>query len=235
MYPFFGILQFSFQRSYSHPREDIEFRSVRLGGEMLMPPPNLDEITALLKEWSAGEPKALESLFPLVMDDLRRAAAYYFQREDPNHTLQPTALVNDVCLRLMGWRKVEWENRAQFFSFAGKLMRLLLIDHARSKKAQRHGGDIEMTSLTTAFNQPQRQPVDSDTLLDLQRALSRLEEDDPRAAQVVDLRYFAGMTEQETAKALGISVATVKRDWENAKRRLALELSEDKHPDTLSE
>ena len=196
---------------------------------------NSSEITALLQEWSTGEPRALEALLPLVMNDLRRAASYYFRYEDPGHTLQPTALVNDVCLRLMGWRKVQWENRAQFFSFAGKLMRLLLIDHARSKKAKRHGGGIEMASLTTAFDHPQRQPIDPDVLLDLQQALSRLEEDDLRAAQVVDLRYFAGMTEQETAKALGISVATVKRDWENAKQRLAVELSEGKDSDSFSE
>jgi RNA polymerase sigma factor (TIGR02999 family) len=190
------------------------------------------EITALLQEWSTGEPKALEALLPLVMSDLKRAAAFYFQRENPGHTLQPTALVNDVCMRLIGWKKVQWDNRAQFFSFAGKLMRLLLIDHARVKKAQKHGGGIVIEPLTAALEEPQQRSVDPDTLLDLDRALSRLEEDDPRAAQVVDLRYFAGMTEQETAKALGISVATVKRDWENAKQRLALELSEDRDSDS---
>lgn len=185
---------------------------------------NSSDITALLQEWSTGEPKALEALLPLVMNDLRHAAAFYFQREDPGHTLQPTALVNDVCMRLIGWRKVQWDNRAQFFSFAGKLMRLLLIDHARSKKAKKHGGGVVMESLTAALEEPQQRSLDLDTLLDLDRALSRLEEDDPRAAQIVDLRYFAGMTEQETAKALGIAVATVKRDWGNAKQRLALEL-----------
>lgn len=188
--------------------------------------PDSGEITAQLQEWSDGNPEALHKLLPLVMNDLRRAAAFYFQREDPNHTLQPTALVNDVCLRLMGRRKVEWENRAQFFSFAGKLMRFLLIDHARRKKAQTHGGDIEMLSLTAALEKPQGQAIDLETLLDLNKALSRLEEDDPRAAQVVELRFFAGMTEKETAAALDISVATEKRDWEAAKRRLALELGE---------
>lgn len=197
--------------------------------------PKSSEITALLQEWSTGEPKALEALLPLVMNDLRRAAAFYFQRENPGHTLQPTALVDDVWLRLMGWRKVQWENRAQFFSFAGKLMRLLLIDHARAKKAKKHGGGIAMESLTAALEEPQQRSVDLDTLLDLHRALSRLEEDDPRAAQVVDLRYFAGMTEQETAKALGIAVATVKRDWADARQRLALELSDGKASDSFSE
>ncbi len=186
--------------------------------------PNSKEITAQLQEWSGGNPDALEKLVPLVMDDLRRAAGYYFQREDPDHTLQPTALVNEICLRLMGWRQVEWENRAQFFSFAGKLMRLLLIDHARKRKAERHGGAIKMMPLTAAVENPQSQAVDPDTLLDLHEALARLEKDDPRAAQVVELRFFAGMTEKETATALGISTATVKRDWENAKQRLALEL-----------
>jgi RNA polymerase sigma-70 factor, ECF subfamily len=190
------------------------------------------KITAQLQEWSRGTPDGLDKLLPLVMNDLRRAAAYYFQREDPNHTLQPTALVNDVCLRLMSRRKVEWVNRAQFFSFAGKLMRLLLIDHARTKKAKKHGGGVEMESLTVALEEPQRRSVEPETLLDLDRALSRLEEDDPRAAKVVDLRYFAGMTEQETAKALEISVATVKRDWENAKQWLALELSENEDSDS---
>lgn len=198
-------------------------------------PSSSSEITALLQEWSTGEPKALEALLPLVMKDLRRVAAFYFQREDPGHTLQPTALVDDVWLRLMGWRKVQWENRAQFFSFAGKLMRLLLIDHARAKKAKKHGGGIALESLTAALEEPQQRSVDLDTLLDLHRALSRLEEDDPRAAQVVDLRYFAGMTEQETAKALGIAVTTVKRDWADARQRLALELSNGKASGSSSE
>ena len=185
-----------------------------------------NEITVQLQNWSNGDPEAFERLLPLVMNDLKKAAAHYFRREDTDHTLQPTALVNDVCLRLMGWRKVQWESRAQFFSFAGKLMRLMLIDYARARKTKKHGGRIEIEPLTSAFETPQRQSIDIDTLLTLQQALSRLEDDDPRAAQVVDLRFFAGMTEKETATALGISVATVKRDWENAKQRLALELGE---------
>lgn len=183
-----------------------------------------NEITVQLQNWSAGDPEAFEKLLPLVMADLKRAATHYFQREDTNHTLQPTALVSDVCLRLMGWRKVQWESRAQFFSFAGKLMRLMLIDYARARKAKRHGGGIAIEPLTSAFEISQRNSIDVDTLLSLQQVLSRLEADDPRAAQIVELRFFAGMTEKETAFALGISVATVKRDWENARQRLALEL-----------
>jgi RNA polymerase sigma-70 factor, ECF subfamily len=193
------------------------------------------EITDILQEWSTGEPKALEALLPLVMNDLRRAAAFYFQREDPDHTLQPTALVSEVCLRLMGRRKVQWDSRAQFFSFAGKLMRYILIEHARSRKAAIRGGGLVMESLTAALEDPLRPPVDLDTILDLHRALSRLEEDDPRAAKVVELRYFAGMTEQETAKVLDIAVSTVKRDWDSAKRRLARELDGGSDPASFSQ
>lgn len=184
------------------------------------------EITIQLQEWSRGNPEALEHLFPLVLEDLRRAAGYYFQREDADHTLQPTALVNEVCMRLMGWRKVQWENRAQFFSFAGKFMRFVLIEYARARKAAMRGGGIQMESLTAALEQGLRPTVDLDTLLDLQRALERLEQDDARAAKIVELRFFAGLTEKETATALGVSVATVKRDWDAAKLRLALELRE---------
>ncbi len=190
----------------------------------------LSEITAKLEAWSKGDPAALGELMPLVVTDLRRAAQHYFMREDSNHTLQPTALVNEVCLRLMDLRKVSWDSRKQFFSFAGQLMRRLLIDYARSRKAAKRGEHFHMVSLTDPMDHPDPALVDLDTLLDVHRVLERFEAIDSRAAQIVELRFFTGLNIEETAAALEISKATVKRDWSTAQRWLARELERDFPP-----
>ncbi|MEM7354992.1 MAG: ECF-type sigma factor [Acidobacteriota bacterium] len=181
------------------------------------------DITAQLLRWSDGDPAAIEDLLPLVVSDLRRAAHHYFQHESAGHTLQPTALVNEVCLRLLGWRHVRWDNRAQFYSFAGKLMRRLLVDHARARLTRKRGRGAEIVSLTGAANQPV-QSTEPSKLLDLHRALEHLDTIDPRACRVVELRFFGGLSLSETAEALEISPATVKRDWALAKQWLAQQL-----------
>lgn len=160
----------------------------------------------------------------LVFDELRSAAHFYFQREDPSHTLQPTALVSEVCLRLMGWRKVRWENRQQFFSFAGQLMRRLLIDYAKHRKAEKRGSKFQILPLTGALDRDNGNihPV---TLLALEQGLSKLERLDQKIAQIVELRFFTGLSAEETARALGISRSSVTRAWSFAKDFLARELN----------
>ena len=182
------------------------------------------EITANLKNWSRGDPDGLAELMAVVEPELKRAAQVYFQQEDAAHTLQPTALVSELCLRLMGWKKVRWENRKQFFSFAGKLMRYLLVDHAKARKAAKRGGQVTLVSLTGALDRATEDTVDLETLLSLDEALTRLEAFDRRAARIVELRFFAGLSGTETASALGINRSTVTRDWTMAKEYLAREL-----------
>lgn len=184
------------------------------------------EVTARLKDWSTGGPEALQELLPLVVDELRRIAASYLRGEDQDHTLQPTALVNEVCLKLYGWRKVSWENRRQFFAFASKLMRWILVDYARDRKADKRGRQVERVSLSEAPDVCATPPLDPDRILDLSRALDRLEELDARAAEIVELRYFTGLNVDECAAALDISTATVKREWAFARRWLARELGD---------
>lgn len=191
------------------------------------------EITARLKEWSEGDPDGLHNLMPLVLDELRRGAHFYFQREDADHTLQPTALINEVCIRLMGWKKVSWDSRKQFFAFAGQLMRRILIDYAKARKTTKRGGEVELFSLTGAMDREVEAAVDPETLLSLHEALIELEALDEQAAKIVELRFFAGLTGTETAKALGISRATVTRDWAMAKEFLARALGA-KAPDALA-
>jgi RNA polymerase sigma factor (TIGR02999 family) len=182
------------------------------------------EVTAVLRDWSRGDPDALDKLMPLVIEELRRGANFYFQCEDADHTLQPTALVNEVCLRFIGWKKVRWENRRQFFAFASQLMRRILIDYAKARRAAKRGGDVEMQSLTGALDREAKAAIDPETLLSLHEALTGLEEIDPQAAKIVELRFFTGLSGEETASALGISRSTVTRDWTMAKEYLAREL-----------
>jgi len=182
------------------------------------------EITAALERWSEGNPGGFDNLMHLVLDELRRAARFYFRCEDDDHTLQPTALVSEVCLRLMNRRKVRWENRRQFFAFAGQLMRRILIDYARARKTDKRGGGIKMSSLTGAMDREAETAIDPETLLSLHGALIGLEAFDPQAARIVELRFFTGLSGEETATALGISRATVTRDWTAAREYLAREL-----------
>ena len=180
-------------------------------------------VTQLLLEWGAGDRAALDQLLPLVFDELRRLAHSYLRRERAGHTLQPTALVNEAYLRLVGQQGVRWQSRAQFFGIAANLMRQILVDHARQRAAEKRGGaDQQRLSLTQAERVAGRADVD---VLALNVALERLAEFDPQQARIVELKFFAGLTIEETAEVLGISHATIERDWKLARAWLKRELS----------
>jgi len=184
------------------------------------PPPD-PQITEVLLAWSDGNAESLERLLPLVLDELRRIAHGFLQQEAPGHTLQPTALVNELYLRLAGRRHVSWKNRAHFFGFAAQTMRRILVDHARAKQTAKRGqGGIRVT-LDDLIGVPTEPDVD---LVRLDDALRVLAEMDPRQSQVVELRFFAGLTFDEIAEVLGIGVATVGRDWASARTWLFREL-----------
>ncbi len=179
------------------------------------------EITRLLGRWSAGNADALGELMPLVVDDLRRLARRHLAREDPGHTLQPTALVNEVYLRLAGRRTVTWRDRAQFFAFLGSVMRQILVDHARHRQRVKRGsGSVPMT-----FDESLRLPDERDPdLLALHDALKGLAAVDPRKTRIVELRYFAGLKVDEVAELEELSPTTVKREWRAARLWLLREL-----------
>jgi RNA polymerase sigma factor (TIGR02999 family) len=179
------------------------------------------DVTALLREWAAGDRAALERLMPLVYAELRRLAARQLRGERPNHTLQPTALVNETYLRLVGQQSVPWANRAHFFAIAAEMMRRVLVDHARKRRAaKRNPGTVYLE-----LGESGPEAADRATeLLALDDALTELEKLDPRQAKVVELRFFAGLSVEETAEVAGISTATVKREWKTARAFLRDEL-----------
>jgi RNA polymerase sigma-70 factor (ECF subfamily) len=180
------------------------------------------EITQLLAEWSSGNQTALDKLYPLVYDELHRMARRYMNRERKGHTLQTTALINEAYVRLVDQKHVHWENRAHFFAISAKIMRRILIDHARLHAYAKRGGGVQKVSLDeTALIADERA---SDLLL-LDEALNRLAEMDPRRSQVVELRYFGGLNNDEIAGVLKISENTVTRDWNMARAWLYQELS----------
>lgn len=179
------------------------------------------EITVILEEIRNGQTDAIERLIPLVYQDLRRIAVAYMKRQPPGHTLQPTALVHEAYLRLIGPEGAGWQDREHFFASAGCVMRHLLVDHARARSRLKRGGGERLLPLEDA---PNLAASDPDELLQLDSALSRLACLDARAAQVVELRCFLGLDLEETAAALGISERTVKRDWKLAKAWLQAEL-----------
>ena len=178
-------------------------------------------ITQLLLKWSGGDSSAREELMPLVYDELRRLASAYLRRERANHTLQPTALVNEAYLRLVDQQKVEWQNRAQFFGLAARLMRNILVDHARSHQAAKRGGQQYSVSLSRADRVLEKPEID---LVALHEALERLATHDEQKGLIVELRFFGGLTIDETAEVLDISHATVERDWKMARAWLRSEL-----------
>lgn len=178
-----------------------------------IPNPELD-VTALLLQWNAGEAQALEDLMKVVYSELHDLAAHYFRREPVNHTLQPTALINELYLRLLDQSRMSWQNRAQFVGIAGQMMRRILVDHYRARQAEKRGGGVEKITLSQVAGPAEQVSFD---LLALDQALNRLKEIDPQEAQVVEMRFFAGLTIEETAAAMNISHATVKRDWASAK------------------
>ncbi len=181
------------------------------------------EITRLLQAWGEGDEHAFERLMPLVYEELRQAAHRYMAREAPGHTLQTTALVNEVYLRLADVRPGKWTNRAQFFALTAKLMRRILADFARSRRSLKRGGRAPHLALDEALLVSHEPPAD---LLVLHEALERLETLDQRKSQVVELRFFGGLSVAETAEALCISPETVLRDWRLAKDWLLCELSD---------
>jgi RNA polymerase sigma-70 factor, ECF subfamily len=168
------------------------------------------EVTRLLALWSDGDQDALERLMPLVVTELRRQAKGHFRNESNGHTLQPTALVNEVYMKLVGQRQVQWDNRRQFFAFASELMRRILVDHAKGRRAQKRGGDVVKVPLDEARNAAFDGPVD---LVDLDRALTELEKLSPRQVKIVESHYFGGLTYADIARNLDVSVTTVKREW----------------------
>jgi RNA polymerase sigma factor (TIGR02999 family) len=189
-----------------------------------------DEITRLLLEMREGNPEAAPNLIPLVYEQLRRTARSLLRNERSDHTLQPTALVNDALMRLIGKECLEWQSRAQFFAVSSKIMRHILIDHARAHGADKRGGEFQKISLDHVFAYEWRQ---ADSFLSLNQALERLQEFDPRLCSVVEMRFFAGMTEEEISDVLKVSVRTVKRDWQFARDWLYREMTRqcDRKPD----
>lgn len=181
------------------------------------------EITQLLINYSQGDEAALKDLFPLVYRELRRLAASYLRRESKAETIQPTALVHEAYFKLIDQSRVEWKNRSHFFGIAAQMMRRILIDHARARLAEKRGGEATKVSFDEALHW---MPQDPDHLLALNTALEKLEALDPRKAKVVELRFFAGLSIEETAEALESSLATTKRDWAFAKAFLAKALED---------
>jgi RNA polymerase sigma-70 factor (ECF subfamily) len=181
-----------------------------------------DDITRLLREWSAGSEQALESLIPLVYDELHRAAHFHMAREAPDNTLQTTALVHEVYLRLTGGAPVDWQDRAHFQAVCATLMRRILIDLARARTTQKRGGSVEHLPLDDEILVSNTPRVD---LLALDDALKALAAVDERQARVVELRFFGGLDVRETAEVLHVSPETVHRDWRLAKEWLQRELA----------
>lgn len=172
------------------------------------------EVTRLLQDWCSGRRAALDALMPLVHRELRQLAASYMRRERPGHTLQVTALVNEAYLKLVDQTQVDWRNRSHFFGIAAQCMRRILVDHARQRLAQKRGGAEAPIALDDTVDIAN---VDGLDILAVDEALERLARLDARQARVVELRYFTGLSIAETAEALGVSTATVKREWGTAR------------------
>ena len=180
------------------------------------------QITRLLKQWGEGKGQALDELMPLVYGELKRLAGSYLRRERPDHTLQSAALVNEAYVRLIDQDQVQWQNRAHFFGIAAQMMRRILVDHARSHNAAKRGAGMPVLALDEAVAEAQSRSIN---LLGLDEALQKLEKIDPQQGKIVELRFFSGLSIEETATVLGISPATVKREWAAARAWLYREVS----------
>jgi RNA polymerase sigma-70 factor (ECF subfamily) len=203
------------------PGKNVEFPLVwpRLFEDKMQ---SSEGITRLLIDWGNGDQAALEKLMPLVYDELRRLASAYLRRERASHTLQPTALVNEAYLKLVDQRNAKWQNRAQFFGISAQLMRRILVDHARQHQAAKRGGSKQQRLSITSAERVVKQPeID---LLALNEALDELTNMDAQQARIVELKFFAGLSIEETAEVLGISHATVERDWKMARAWLRRQL-----------
>ena len=179
------------------------------------------EVTALLKELKRGNREAEEQLIPLVYAQLRKLAGHYLKNERTSHTLQATALVHEAYLRLTRLREMDWQDRGHFFALAAQVMRRVLVDYARANRARKRGGSREVLSIDAELSISKAQ---AEPLIALDEALVRLAERDPRQSRIVELRFFGGLTEEETGAILGISTRTVKRDWRIAKAWLHEEI-----------
>ena len=182
------------------------------------------ELTALLIAWSEGDASALERLAPLVYRELHRLARHYMAQERPEHTLQATALVNEAYLRLIDVNRMRWQNRAHFFAVSAQMMRRILVEFARRRHRHKRGDDPLKVSLDNVLA---LQAIKEPDLVKLDDALTRLAEMDPRMSQVVELRFFGGLTVEETAEVLKVSPETVMRDWKTSKVWLLKEMSSD--------
>jgi RNA polymerase sigma-70 factor (ECF subfamily) len=187
-----------------------------------MKTPSPKEITQLLVAWGDGDQSALEELAPLVQSELHRLAHHYMGRERPGHTLQTSALVNEAYLRLIDWKAVRWQNRAHFFAVSAQLMRRILVDFARARQNLKRGGDALRVSLSEAADFPVERSAD---LVALDEALVLLAEVDQRKSQVVEMRFFGGLSVKEVSEVLNVSEETVVRDWRLAKVWLLRELN----------
>lgn len=183
---------------------------------------NPQEVTQLLAAWRDGDRGALDKLMPLVYDELRRIASRYVKRERAGHTLQTTALVNEAFIRMVGQQNVDWQNRAHFFGVAATVMRHLLVDHARANGRVRRGANPQQVSIDEAAVFSEQK---GEELLALDEALTKLNEIDERKVKIVELRYFSGLTAEESAEVLGVSEITIKREWLKAKAWLYRELT----------
>jgi RNA polymerase sigma-70 factor, ECF subfamily len=190
-----------------------------------MTQPVPQEVSALLQAWSSGDRKALNRLVPLVYDELRRLAHYYMSRERAGGTIQTTALVNEAYLKLIKLNRIRLQDRAHFYGLSAQLMRQILVDIARSRASQKRGGKVEKVSIAEAVNLT---PKPQHSVLELDDALTALEEIDPRKAKVVELKFFGGLSVEETAEVLKVSPDTALRDWRLAKAWLLKELSQKK-------
>jgi RNA polymerase sigma factor (TIGR02999 family) len=179
-------------------------------------------VTELLRRWRHEDSTALEKLLPLVYNELRRIAEQQLRRERPNHTLQPTALVNEVYLKLVEQHSIEWHNRAQFFGVAAQLIRRILVDHVRNQRTAKRGAGTLTLTLDEAVSEPAGQDID---LMKLDDALLSLSRKDEQQSRVVEKRFFGGLSIEETEEALGVSPSTVKRDWAAAKAWLYRDMS----------
>jgi len=185
------------------------------------------EVTRLLQAWSEGDEGALQKLMPLVYKELHRLARRYMAGESPGHTLQTSALVNEAYLRLVDVKKVNWQNRAHFFGVSAQLMRRILVDFARSRRSLKRGGDAPTVSLEEGLIVTSARGADLVALDDALKALAAM---DPRRSRVVELRFFGGLSAEESAEVLKVSAETVMHDWKLAKVWLLRELSMDNQP-----
>lgn len=185
------------------------------------PDPPRPDLAALLAQWRAGDRDALEQLVPMVYDELRDLADSFLRRERDSHTLQPTALAHEAFLRLLG-QHATWQSRAHLFGVAAELMRRILVDHARRKRAAKRGGPAGVLQLDDTIDFGETRGVDVIALDDALQALERL---DPQQSRIIELRFFTGLSLEETAEALGVSASTVKREWRSARAWLSRELT----------